>query len=83
MRWTSGAARSPRSQPPKRVLDHMLPVGNTVGMTNTEAPATEQCTTCQFPGILVRPGQPTVCGDCRQDEQIAAGNGGHPDWARN
>lgn len=52
-------------------------------MTNTEAPATEQCTTCQFPGILVRPGQPTVCGDCRQDEQIAAGNGGHPDWARN
>jgi len=44
---------------------------------------TASCTICAFPGILAADNEPTVCGDCRQDKQTAAGNGGHPDWASN
>lgn len=52
---------------------------NQTRSTYTIAP----CGKCHGPEICHFPPRVSICGDCATDEQIEAGNGGHPDWACN
>lgn len=55
----------------------------TTAYTTTPHYSFGPCEKCHGPEIACFPNHYNICGDCRQEQATATGNGGHPDWACN